>query len=701
MQGAIQQPLVQFKTTNEVAAGIEARKAEAAPPPRYVQQLASYIEQCWSDAKRAKTEVEDRMLKNQRMRAGIYEAEKLDAIRSLGGSEVYVLLTATKCRALEAWVTEAVRAAGDSVGDVEPTPIVDIPPDIADQIKQEGMAVFQEVMRQFQAIGANVSMAEVADEVREYLGSQKDSVLKELNEEAKRRAERMNRKIDDIMAETQWAEVLKAAVSDMITMKAGIVKGPVVRHKKRTKWVQNPDGSWGIGAEYEFVPVFERVSPLDIYPAPDSRHPDDGYIIERIKYTRSDLTQLLGVPGYSDENIRKVLKDYRSGRTETLSIDTERSEIEFSGNSEHLTNTEKIDGIEFWGSVPGSMLIEWGMEGDLDPEMEYEITAIKFGNHVIRAIMNPDKMGQKPYSVDSFERIPGSFWGRGLPELMSDIQDVCNAIARAIVNNASFASGPLVEVNMDRMEGDVTTLHPWKIYQSNNQMMSEQKAVNFYQPNIVVGPLLQAFEFFSTQAEDQTGVPRWAHGNANLGGAGSTSSGLSMLMSSASRGVQEFISHFDVIIKSCLTRLYNYLMVHDPDESIKGDCRIIAKGTQALIAKEQSVIRLRETLAMTNNPTDMQIMGLEGRAKLLGATFKSLDLPEGVVPVGDDLKAMIAKIEQQQAMMMQQAIQNGQPMQGPQGAVPPEAAQALDPAGNPAGGTDMSMQAMPGMTPGA
>jgi len=127
-QAALQQPLVQFKTTSQVAEGIEARKAANAPAPRYIQRLASYIDQCFSDAERGKTEVETQMLKNQRMRSGIYEADKLSAIREMGGSEVYVLLTATKCRALEAWVTEAVRAAGDSVGDVIPTPIPDIPP---------------------------------------------------------------------------------------------------------------------------------------------------------------------------------------------------------------------------------------------------------------------------------------------------------------------------------------------------------------------------------------------------------------------------------------------------------------------------------------------------------------------------------------------------------------------------------------------
>ena len=153
------------------------------------------------------------------------------------------------------------------------------------------------------------------------------------------------------------------------------------------------------------------------------------------------------------------------------------------------------------------------MDGEIDREMEYEINAIVVGNYVVKAVLNPDRMGRKPYSVDSFERIPGSFWGKGVPEMMADVQDVCNAVARSIVNNASL--DPVPRSKLTYRCSDSEEIWPWKIWQSNNQQMSEQPAVKFNQPIIVV--LLVSFH----NGGGPTGF-RGA-GPGNTGGAGAAS----------------------------------------------------------------------------------------------------------------------------------------------------------------------------------
>lgn len=703
--------IIPFKSNAMIAQEREKARLDAAPPkPAYLDNIAVYIDQCMTAAKAAKYPVEEQMLRNQRMRNGTYENEKLAAIRAMGdgvgGSEVYVMLTATKCRAARSWVSDILNIASGDLFTIEPTPLPDLPPEIAQEIMREGMQIFDEVMRQAREFGEQIAASEAMDEVREYVSSRKEETIKEAQEEAAKRAERMMRKMKDVMAESNFAKALSEVVDDMITFKAGVLKGPVIRNKKKSVWKQQPDGSFGVSGEITQCIEFTRVSPFDLYPAPDSRHPDDGYLIERQKLKRSDLVAMLGVPGYSDTNIRLALADYARGRSEAYSSDVQRAEVEFSGDTQHLYSTEKIDALEFWGSVPGKMLIDWGMEGEIDPIMEYEITAIKVGSHVIRAVLNPDKLGVKPYSVDSYERVPGSFWGKGVPELMTDNQDVCNAIARAVVNNAALASGPMVEINEDRVNQQFT-VGPWATIKSNNALMQESPAVNFYQPQVIVGPLLQAFDFFATQTEDQTGIPRWAYGNSNIGGAGSTSSGLSMLMTSASRGMKEFVTHIDTVTTSAAERLYSYLMAYDPDPDIKGDCRIMAKGTAGLMAKEQQAIRNREALALTNNPVDMQIIGVEGRAKMLRNTFLHMDMPEvdEIVPEGDDLKALVAKIAAaQQQMLMAQQAGGASPAGGSQpgsAMVPPAAPQVLDPAGNPAGNPDgNAFQSPVGITPG-
>lgn len=682
--------IIPFKPASQLVREEQEKNRPQTDSP-FISSLAGHIESCWQKARRAKEPIERQMMKNLRQRNGIYEADKLAAIRQMGGSEVYVLLTATKCRAAEAWIQDVIRPAFERPYTLNPTPVPDLPDDVEEALKQEVFQVAEEVIAQAEQLGQMVQDPDLMRELREYASSRKDETLKEIRKEAKERAERMEELIADQLAEGGWHDSFWQVVSDFVTLKAAVLKGPVIRSRKTQKWEQG-SGRWEVVAKQTLVPEYDRVSPFDLYPAPDSRNPNDGYLIERHRLSRSDLQALIGVPGYNEENIRKVLNEYGAGgMLSRQPIDSERAEIEFAGDTTAEQQGEKIEALEFWGNAQGKLLIEWGLKDDIDPDLDYEINAWKIGHYVIRAVLNPDKLGRKPYAVDSYERIPGSFWGKGIPELMGDLQDICNAVARAIVNNAALASGPQVEVNIERADND-EEIWPWKIWQSTNQQMSEQPAVRFFQPTIVTGPLMSVFEFFSAQSEDQTGIPRWAYGNTQIGGAGETSSGLSMLMNHASRGIKEAISHIDTMIASTIERTYDYNMAYHQDDSLKGDCRIVARGSSSLVAKEQQVVRLRELLRETNNPADLEILGIEGRANLLKEAVKSLVPDLDVVPDEKGIRELMAKIEQEQTQML--AAQQ-------QGAVPQKKPQALDAAGNPAGGVDANLhQNQPGTTPG-
>jgi len=60
-------------------------------------------------------------------------------------------------------------------------------------------------------------------------------------------------------------------------------------------------------------------------------------------------------------------------------------------------------------------------------------------------------------------------------------------------------------------------------------------------------------------------------------------------------------------------------------------------------------MRRNEFLALTNNPVDIEIMGLEGRAALLRQSAKQLDISDDVIPGKDEfLKRQKAKQENQQ-----------------------------------------------------
>src|SRR5690606_4293665 len=177
---------------------------------------------------------------------------------------------------------------------------------------------------------------------------------------------------------------------------AAIMKGPLLQ--------RTPDLAWGQGWELMEVqtikPQFERVSPYDIYPSPDSTDIDDGaFIIERERYTRTKLNRLRGVPGYDEQALRQVLMEHGRGwLRDWLAVDSQRAAIE-DRSGDWLTNHgETIEGLHYWGSAQGLMLLQWGLPPEQvpDPLAEYEVDAILIGRHVIRCVINRNPMGQRP-----------------------------------------------------------------------------------------------------------------------------------------------------------------------------------------------------------------------------------------------------------------------------------------------------------------
>jgi hypothetical protein len=313
--------------------------------------------------------------------------------------------------------------------------------------------------------------------------------------------------------------------------------------------------------------------------------------------------------------------------------------------------TDVYNALEFWGKVSGKMLREWGMaEQDVpDESREYDANVWVVGNHVIKAVLNYDPLGEKPYSKTSFVKTPGAFWGRGIPEIIADIQDVCNAAVRALVNNMGIASGPQVEVNLERLppNENISQMHPWKIWQVlNDPLGSSAPAVRFNQPTDNSQMLMAVYERFSRLADDHSGIPAYIYGDTDVQGAGRTASGLSMLMGSAGKGIRQVVMHIDAdVIKPVVRRQFMYNMRYDPDKSIKGDAQIVPRGSVNLAVRETVNVRRIEFLGATANPIDTQILGLEGRAAVLREVAKGLQMPvDDIVPSREKM-AFAAKMQ--------------------------------------------------------
>ena len=635
--------------------------------------LSEHVRMCWDVAKIAKKPIEDEMLRALRQRNGQYEPDKLSQIKQQGGSEIYMMITEVKCRAAESWLRDILLDSGTPPWDIVPTPIPDLSPldrrEIQDIFASEVLTMLQEN----QKAPSKQEMAQIKEMVSQ------DYRFKIL-QDAQNRADKMKLKIEDQFAQGGWADSFNDFITDLVTFPCAFIKGPIVRRQRTLGW-KTVMGRTVVEPTERLAPEFERVDPFRIYPEPGITRIEEGYLFEHHPLSRSDLSDLIGVPGYDEDAIRRILDEGSGPSWINEDVELVKNEEERKFYS-YMRPTDVFDALEFWGKVSGKMLREWGLTEEEIPDeaQEYDANVWMIGNYVIKAVLNYDPLGQKPYCKTSFIKCPGAFWGKGIPEIIEDIQNVCNAAARALVNNMGIASGPQVEVNLERIppNEDITQMSPWKIWQvTNDPMGSSAPAVRFTQPEDNASTLVAVYDKFARLADDHSGIPAYLYGNTDVQGAGRTSSGLSMLMGAAGKGIRQVVGHIDGdVIKPIVQRQFVYNMRYDEDESIKGDVQVVARGAVNLAVKETVNVRRIEFLNATANEIDMSIMGRDGRAAILREVAKGLQMPvDELIPSRDKLAyqgRVAAAAEQAQAQAAQQ-----QP-----------AAAALLPNGAPKGGME-------------
>ncbi len=670
----------------------------SAPSPSAVNtdMLATHILECWDEAKEAKQPVEHIMLACLQARDNKYSDEKLRLLDPAKTSRVYIPISSTKCRDAKAWILDIIKPS-ERAWSIEPTPIPNLPPEIEQSVQVEIIGKYAQQVRGELALNGFVS-EETKEAVRADTEYGKKKQLEELRKVARERCLAMSNLIDDQLTEGGMIPAFDDFVDDLVTVKAGILKGPVIRNKKKQKWI-NRNGVTEVVYENELVREVDRVDPFNFYPGKDCTDVNKTFIIERHKLSRTDLNDLLGVPGYSDRRIRSVLNQFMDAGGEWLSIDNkviiEQAKRGYAAMT--FARSELIDALEFWGSVPGKYLIQWGLTAEddgtvIDSDLQYDVNAWLIDKQVIKAIVNPDKLRRKPYSITSYIKVPGSIWGKGIPELVDGSQEAGNAVARGIVNNSAFASLPQVDVNVDKLsQSDNGVIYPGKHWKSTGSQMTE-RAVQFYQPQLVAGALVGVLEFWLKRADADSGVPAYAHGDANVGGAGNTASGLSMLVSMASRGIMNVVRNIDTdIFSTLITRFYDMNMLYHPDESVKGDARVVAKGASGLMQKEQATMRLKEFARETNNPTDIRIMGDQRRAYLLREVAKALEIdPDKVLPEEEQLEESNHAAQNNVTQVI--GMNNSQSVQGDDGNYIGD----INHAGQPVAGVDTRLFAQGG-----
>jgi hypothetical protein len=621
---------------------LAAQAAKSQEDEFVEKQLVSHIRGRMSDMRNFRNSegIGERLLDALRTYKGQYNPTRLQEISQFGGSRVYARVTATKCRAGTALLRDIYLGA-ERPWDIDPTPEPRTPEDIEKAVQE---LVNIEVATNMQA-GMPVDQQAVADRTNMLRRAAKRAAKKQAVIEA----ENATNRLDDILIEGGFYEALAEFLIDMPIFPFACLKGPVIRNVTRPKWVNGQ-------MQMQTVPqmFWNRVSPFDIYWSPGAVNTKQAEFIERIRLTRAELLALRDLPGYNREAIDEVLaRFYNTGFHDWWDAqDSQRAEME---NRERWSRTSSsmLDTAEYTGYVSGKLLKEWGMDETKvqDESAEYFVTAWLIDRYVIKVQINPVSRQTAPYYITSFEKIPGSIYGYGLPDLLEDVQEICNAAARAVVNNSSIASGPQVVINDEVMQpGENDNLFPWKRWHVSydpSMVTSSAAPVTFFQPTMNTNELMAIYEKWNMMGDEISAIPRYMTGNEKVGGAGRTASGLAMLMGNAAKTLQNVAASID-------RDLFMLIMETQPG-AFRGDEFINVKGVNHAVKREQDRMRQLEFLQLTANPFDMQLIGPEGRANILRSVASNLGLEhEQILPDDEEITARLAE---QRAQAEQQAQQ--------------------------------------------
>lgn len=621
--------------------------AETAPPPQRNAALLGFVRERFNRAANSRILIEQMMLEDLRQKRSQYSPAKLAAIRQVMGQAVdppYPGITEAKCEAVYAWLLDAILPPGQFPGSLEPTPIPELPVEVTAEIEQRVQdELLDRIELQIQQ-GLVVDAATARAAYTEMLKTAQDEVAHELMEAAKTSARKMMDKIKDQFAECDWEKALKQSLHDLVDIGTAIMRAPILRDQPIRRSRLNPQTRrYEVTYEHDIIPGVERLVPQRFYPCPDATRDSVPWSVYNNASSRKDLASLLDDSSYDQQSVRDALRAYANGYRESTTVEQEKSNLEGRTTT---YDSELIDRLEYKGSVQGAMLMEFGLE-DLEPEREYDAMIYVVGQYVIKALINPDPVGLNYIFSAGFSEQPDSFWGRSVSRKMRHSQNITCIAARAVVMNVGIASGPLTEVNMDRMwPGQNLQLTPWMVVKATSSMMAEGKAVNYYQPQMVTERLIQVFDFGMRLADYETGLPRILYaGESNSQTAASDS----MMITQASKGGQNIVRNVDTgLIVPILQAFFNFNLQYDPiGESYVGDARVVARGSNTQVAKEMKVLRVKEILKESNNDRDAAIFTTNVRAKLWAQAVEALGIDPRLLGTEDEIDARAAQLEQQ------------------------------------------------------
>jgi hypothetical protein len=577
------------------------------------------------------------------------------------GVDAHVNLSAMKAGVVQSYLAESLIQAGQLPWTIQPTPV----PDLSDSGElMVAQSVQQSVEQGFRG------------DLRSLVYSLKSEAARKELEHAQDIADNMMKLITDQCAEGGWNRAMFGFINNFCVYPYAVLAGPIPTRRVRMQWSGET-----LRPKYETFYEFKSISPWDFWWSPDSPDTQRGTgIFIRQRWTRQQLLDAAKMTSYIGENIIKVLDDSnRNGfRYHWISNNPEQTDSQVLSWRDNDTT---IDILIHWGYFSGRELTKYGIPGLEDDEF-YNAMVTMCGRHIIQVLVekNPT-LSKRPVFTASFYTTQDRIPGESIPQRLRDVERCYETCLRYLISNAYYGSAPITEADYARVskymsDEDIGRIIPGSMYFSDPELGNATPAFKYYSLPNNMAAFQNALVYFMDLADRVTNIPAALHGTAQGSGANRTFRGAAMLQSNAVKAIQSAVFNIDEFVYKPLGELlYNYNMIYSKDQTVKGDCKIMARGVTALLQKETDRQNSYEILQMVAS-AGQQLAALPNGAKIvqwaLKNVFQNMGVPkellkdEGVQGQNQAGQGIPGGIPGQQGQAEAAAGQGGQPDMGGQ-----------------------------------
>ena len=488
---------------------------------------------------------------------------------------------------------------------------------------------------------------------------------------AKETALKLEKLIHDQLLDNNAVNTLRHAIFESVLLGTGIVKGPLNYNKTVHQWTKDK-----VYMPYEKqVPKIEAVSCWDFFPDPAATSlSDSDYVIQRHKFTRSQMRDLKNMPFFDEEAIEDCISMGGNYTTEYYEDIIQTYDKQSYGEG---YTSDRYEVLEYWGIMDRAFLEEIGTDipEDLSHLDELQVNVWVGNANVLRVAINPFTPQRIPYQALPYEINPYQMFGVGVPENMEDAQLLMNGHVRMAIDNLALAGNLVFDVDeASLVPGQNMDIFPGKIFRRQSGVTGT--AINGLKFPNTAPENLQMYMQARQLADEETGIPSVMHGQTGVSGTGRTAAGLSMLMGGANLSIKTVMKNIDdYLLKPLGEAMFQWNMQFNTNNpEIVGDLEIKPRGVASVMQKEVRSQRLTSLLQTVANPMLAPFIKIPNLIREL-AIAQDID-PETLVNDINDaaifaemLKGLNAGQQQENTGEAQGPSQQ-QPMGTPQGTPP-------------------------------